>query len=158
VVYNFNEQLKHGDKGEAELDRYFEKFYIISKVSAALQKQGIDRIFIDDFGSNFFVEYKTDYVGDKSGNAFIETVSVSSVTSTRLGWIHTSKAHWIIYYLAKSRIAYVLSPPKLRPLLDEWHQKYPKRCILNQGWHTEGLLVPLSIIQKLAATQLVISG
>jgi hypothetical protein len=101
-VYGFNQQLKQGQISEKMLDDFFSQHgYDIVSMSDNLevQKTGIDSIFtVKKSGNSFPVEYKTDTLTYKTGNIFIETVSISRKGRDIVpGWIHTSKAKFLIY-------------------------------------------------------------
>ncbi len=147
--YNFNRQYLQGEQGATFLDRYFSRWFEIERVDAKVQREGIDRYFTTrDHKRRLAVEYKTDETASRTGNAFIETISVD--TSDKPGWIYTSKADYLFYYLPTRAVIYMLNMDLLRQRLSNWQAHYPVRKIPNTGYHTHGLLVPLSELEKFA--------
>jgi len=148
MTYSFKEQLTAGEKSEQYLDRFFSQWYSITPVGMAEQRQGIDRIFTRADGTTFPIEYKTDWTAGKTGNAFVETVSVD--TANKPGWAYSSKARYLIYYVPGDSLIYVIEFSRLRSHLQRWAKQYQTRAIPNQGYRTKGLLVPLMEFEKIA--------
>jgi hypothetical protein len=147
--YNFGDQLSHGERGEALLDRFFARWFRIEPATHEEQRQGIDRHFHHLTSHNdFTVEYKTDHTAARTGNAFIETVSVD--TAGKAGWAFTSQADRLLYYVPGKGIVYVLKMTAVRARLPFWQQAYEIREVPNNGYHTHGLLVPLEELEKVA--------
>lgn len=148
-LYRFDQQLEQGEQGEAFLDRYFARWFRILPATPDEQREWIDRWFYAlRRPRSFAVEYKTDWTASRTGNAFIETVSVD--TCDRAGWAYTSEADVLLYYLPGSATIYVLTLTALRYRLPFWAQLYPLREIPNDGYHTHGLLVPLTELEQSA--------
>lgn len=141
-MYSFTEQLKKGEDGEKQLDEYFSAYCEIQKATMQEQRQGIDRRFKDKkTGETFTVEYKTDFIAHKTGNAFVETVSVDSVN--KRGWSYNSKADYLLYFVVKDLLVYIISMDTVRCNLSRWASKYRKTYAQNEGYRTYGILVPL---------------
>lgn len=152
TVHEFDNKLKEGEEGEAFLDDYFrERGYDIRPASDAEQRQGIDRWMKRAAPDSkwFPVEYKTDAVASRTGNAFVETVSVD--TSGKRGWAYTSRSDWLIYYVPGDDIIYIIDFVALRLELPRWEHSYITRPAQNNGYRTYGVLVPLHEFEKLAA-------
>lgn len=148
-TYTFTTQLADGAAGEERLDQYFAKWFAIRPATMDEQRAGIDRHFTrrrDDV--QFTVEYKTDHTAGRTGNAFVETISVD--TQGKAGWAITSKAQLLIYYVPTSGAVYVIEFRRLRSALRTWQQRYPQRAIPNNGYETHGYLVPLMEFEKIA--------
>jgi len=149
ATYDFDTQLTAGEAAEHVLDNLFAAKFEISVVDRASQRSGIDRVFTRrDGGHRLTIEYKTDWTASKTGNAFVETVSVD--TASKAGWAYTSRADFLIYYLPDDRLIYVIQFSKLRRRLDRWNRQYRQKAIPNQGYNTVGLLVPLREFEQLA--------
>lgn len=148
MTYHFTDSLHQGEQDEEVLDAYFEHLFQVVAATPAQQRQGIDRVFSRE-GQRILVEYKADQTATRTGNAFVETVSVDTVEDYRLGWAYTSQAEWLIYYLPLSGRAYWIILSDLRIYLPRWERIYPTRAIPNEGYHTLGLLVPLSEFEML---------
>jgi hypothetical protein len=114
--YNFDDQLSRGELGEALLDRFFAQWFRIKPATPEEQRQGIDRHFHHlKSHQEFTVEYKTDSLASRTGNAFIETVSVD--TEQKAGWAFTSQADMLLYYVPGKRVVYVLKMAAIRTRL-----------------------------------------
>jgi hypothetical protein len=155
--YDFNEQLAEGDRGEASLDRHFSRWFRIEPATPEEQRQRVDRHYRHrTSGQNFKVEYKTGSTASRTGNAFIETVSVD--TEQRAGWAFTSQADMLLYYVPGKRVVYVLKMAAIRARLPFWLQKHEVREVPNNGYHTHGLLVPLEELERCAERVLTWDG
>lgn len=141
--YDFHHQLTEGEQGERFLDAFFRaRGHTVSAVSREEQRQGIDRL-IETPAGVMRVEYKTDYLAARTGNAFIETISVDSAGQHgKMGWALTTACDYLIYYLPETSI-YVLPVYALRWALPGWMRTYPAKQAANHGYQTHGILVPL---------------
>lgn len=153
--YDFGQQLKVGAAGEAALDAYFGQWFNITPATDAEQRLGIDRHWASRLDSRLWtVEYKTDHTAKRTHNAFVETVSVEG---KRRGWVYTSQANWVIYYVPGGDydLAYMLDISHIRRrVLREWERIYPVKPVQNtRGYITKGLIVPLHEFEK-HATQI----
>jgi hypothetical protein len=148
-TYDFDTQIEIGRKAESFLDDFFYQEYEITEATPEQQRLGVDRFFTKrDTGETFAVEYKCDYKAGKTGNAFVETVSVD--TRALPGWAYTSQSEWLIYLIPSPLTIYAIRFDSLRAELPKWVQNYPKRSIPNKGYRTHGLLVPLSEFEAIA--------
>lgn len=146
TVYDFKEQKQRGESSEHYLDSYFSRWYDIQPATALEQRQGIDRHFTRD-GSTKTVEYKTDYAAAKTGNAFMELISVDC--RFVVGWAYSSCAEYLMYLVPGNAI-YVIHFSQLRLKLAMWTRQYPLRSVRNEGYQARGILVPLVELGKLA--------
>lgn len=162
MAYNMNWQLARGEDAERRLDRHFANRFHIAPATRAQQRQGIDRHFKprrtvqNSPGAAFTVEYKTDWTAARTGNAFIETVSVDSQGIP--GWVYTSRADWLAYYVPGLHRVYLITFAALRARLPAWRHRHPPAPpIPNGSYNTLGILVPLNefarTCQKIEKTQ-----
>ena len=146
-IFDFDEQLVEGEEAEAFLDSEFSKFAEVKKVGMDLQRKGIDRAF--RMGDKIItVEYKADRRATLTGNAFIETTSVS--TTWAEGWAKKTQADWVIYFLPQEMLAYLIPVKEMKKRMNGangWRNTYPMRRAQNKGYYSEGLLVPLTEIE-----------
>jgi hypothetical protein len=150
TTYKFGVQLRQGEGYEAQLDTFFRnEGFRVSAVNREMQRQGIDRVFFREHdGKLFTVEYKADSLAGKTGNAFIETVSVD--TANKPGWAYSSQATVLVYLVVEPETIYWLELTKLRKQLSRWEVAYPRRTAQNDGYQTYGLLVPLHELERIA--------
>lgn len=149
--HSFAASLEAGEAGEALLDRYFGQWFRIETASQEEQRQGFDRTFTDlRTGKALRVEYKSDYRAHKTGNAFIETVSVD--TAGKPGWGFSSQADILAYLIVEDLLLYWCRMESLRERLPEWARRYRQVKVANRGYHTHGLLVPLRELEAIAET------
>ncbi len=148
--YSFPTQLSRGIQGEQVLDAHFRARWDIISASPDEQRRGIDRWFVSRASSpkRVAVEYKADRTAGRTQNAFIETVSVD--TAGKRGWVYTSAAHILMYYVLGTGQTYVIPLAALRRALPRWTAQYPQRRVPNEGYHTHGLLVPLAELAGVA--------
>lgn len=150
TTYDFTTQLADGESGEDYLDRKFSRWYTIRPATRLEQRQGIDRWYTRiRNGETFAVEYKTDRTAGRTGNAFIETVSVD--TANKPGWAYTSQARYLIYRIPDPEAIYIIPMAEIRYRVDKWRATYPERTIPNDTYNTIGTLVPLDEIERIAA-------
>lgn len=85
-VYGFHHQLNAGKRGERFIDSYFADAYKIYQPDLSFEKiAGIDRIWTDKRDKRVLgVEYKTDETAIKTGNVFLETISVASENQDKI--------------------------------------------------------------------------
>lgn len=147
MTYNMSQQLARGEAAERRLDKHFASRFHITPATRAQQRRGIDRIFQQrKTGARHAIEYKTDWTAARTGNAFVETVSVDA--QNKPGWAYASRADWLIYYVPgqvryKGTI-YMISFAALRAQLPRWTARYREAPpIPNRGYNTLGILVPL---------------
>lgn len=149
ATYNFDTQLADGITGETYLDQHFAPWYTIRPATKAEQRQGIDRWYTRKAnGEQFAVEYKTDHTAGRTGNAFIETLSVD--VAGKPGWAYTSQARYLIYRVPDPETIYIIPMAQIRYRVDAWRRQYQERRINNGAYHTVGVLVPLDEIEKIA--------
>lgn len=150
--HNFAQSHDRGKAAEHFIYEVFQAAFNVIPASPDLQSAGIDFTFIDRAtNQQHFVELKTDWTAHKTGNAFIEMVSVD--TEGKLGWTYTSTANWLLYFIPDDRRIYRISLEVLRSELPAW-QIFPTRTIPNKGrrgsYNTIGLLVPLGELYRIA--------
>ncbi len=145
------EQLSKGEEAELLLDNHFSDRFLIQPATREQQRQGIDRIFtLRTTHKSYPIEYKTDWTAGRTGNAFIETVSVD--TMNILGWVYTSQAEWLLYYVPAREVIYILRFSALRERIEHWIEEYgPEKAIPNDGYFTRGIVVPLEKVQECAS-------
>lgn len=146
-VYDFDTQYKFGKDGELFLDKYFNKWFDISPVDRVDEKRGIDRKYIHkSSGTKFTVEYKTDKTASKTGNVFIETISIDS--QDKPGWVINSQAQLLVY-LIPSKIVLIADMMKVKyKFMHEWINYYDLKIIKNDGYNTIGMPVPIEEFEK----------
>lgn len=147
VAYDFNEQKKSGAYGESYLDDFFSRWYAITPASPMQQRQGIDRHFTRRGGESMTIEYKTDWSAARTGNAFIELISVDC--RYVVGWAYSSCADYLLYLVPAAAI-YVIKFAQLRLQLPFWTRRYELRTVQNEGYQARGILVPLADLAELA--------
>jgi len=160
--YHFATQLSRGRRYEEQLDAFFaQRLPVeIQPATDAEQRQGIDRWFMARTSAGDgrprgrdAVEYKADTVAGRTGNAFIETVSVDRGPDSppKPGWAMTSQARYLVYLVAGQEEAIYLIPfRRLRLCLPRWGREYPTGAAPNEGYTTKGLLVPLHELERIA--------
>lgn len=150
-MYSFSRKFKEGQKHERFLDRHYKDRFRIRPASREEERIGIDRHFTDRRnGRTYTIQYKADSTAASTGNAFVETVSVSTGTTGKPGWAYSCQADFIVYYVVGKGPAYVIRPEEIRKRLSAWKRQYEAREVPNNGYHTVGLLVPLDEFERIA--------
>lgn len=151
MTYQFATQLAQGQSYEQLLDQRFDELYIIQPATPQQQRQGIDRVYRPRKAPHevLYVEYKADKTAARTGNAFVETVSVD--TFDKPGWAMSSQADWLFYLVPGTCEAlYIIRMADLRLQLPRWRRTCQERRIPNEGYFTVGLLVPLAEFEEIA--------
>lgn len=149
--YQMGQQLEKGEGAEARLDRHFSGRFHIEHATREEQRLGIDRYFTHRTSRKVYpVEYKTDWTAGRTGNAFVETISVD--TENIPGWAYTSQAEWLVYFIPTRLKIYLISFADLRAQLPHWLTTCrPAPPIPNRGYHTHGILVPFDQFALIAS-------
>lgn len=148
--YEFAQQKKIGTEGEARLDRFFRRRYQVTPASDVEQSFGIDRWFwYSPDELPFSVEYKTDKVGRKTSNGFLELCH--SDRGDRSGWAYTSRADILVYYVTGpgAEMAYWIGFGVLRTHIPHWMLNAHCR-LAHTSCTTTGLVVPLAFLERIA--------
>lgn len=151
ATYGFAEQLAVGEAWEAHLDAFFGGQFPVEIRPASMEEQrkGIDRLFVSKrTGAIDTVEYKADRLAGKTGNAFIETVSVDA--TGKPGWAVASQARYLVYLVTDPETIYFIAMRRVLAALPRWRAAYPEARAQNEGYQTVGLLVPLAELEKIA--------
>ena len=152
-TYNFQHQLKIGEEGENYLDAELIRHFKIERANDCQQKDmGIDRILISKNGNRFAAEYKTDLKAFSTGNYFIETHS--SVGYNTAGWAYKSLAQLIAFYIPQLGRAWLCNMVDIKKRLHVWEIDCNTGKAQNEGYTTQGLLVPREKIESLAILNL----
>jgi hypothetical protein len=155
MTYQFAPKLAEGQTYEQQLDARFADRYIIQPATPQQQRQGIDRVYRPRNNPHqvLYIEYKADRTAVRTGNAFVEIVSVD--TANKPGWAITSQADWLFYLVpGEAEALYIIRMADLRRSLPAWRTAYQTRRVPNDGYHTVGLLVPLDEFERIAYTVL----
>jgi len=146
-TFTFSEQLEKGEIYETTLDEFYSQWFQIKHVSLAAQKMGIDRVFTSIVdGTKYTVEYKGDERASRSGNAFVETMSVD--TSGKKGWAYTSCAQVLVYFIVKEKYVIRFDMNTIKLYVKEWTKKYCSGKADNLNYNTYGVCVPLTEFKK----------
>ena len=144
-------QFKTGKQVEAYLDQFFRARGFLIEPTTPNQERALclgDRRFTKGENS-FFVEYKSGIQTGYTGNIFLETVSVDSVSKP--GWVYTCLADFIYYAALLNGKILVFRPEKLRQEIDDLKLKFREKKTSkgqNQGYDTHGLIVPLAYAER----------
>ena len=154
-MYDFKTQLAIGKEVEAALDTYFNKWYVVTPVTLDTEiNNGIDRIFTSRQTSQTkTVEYKADFKAYQTGNVYVE-LSVDSDSGYRKnGWALHSVADMMIYAVINGNkiiTLYIFEPLVVRNNIDKWKGQYRNVTCQNKGYHSKGILVPISEVAKVS--------
>lgn len=146
-MYLFADKLHEGEEYERVLDEFFSSIFDVKHVSMNAQKSGIDRVFTNRTTNiSYSIEYKADSTAARTGNMFLETISVD--TTNKPGWACTSCAQLLVYYIPPLDKAYLVSMLTIKTLVPTWAETYSKKPIPNDGYNTIGVLVPLTEFEQ----------
>src|SRR3990172_11157998 len=146
-------QFKQGKSVEAYLDILFRSLGFQIRPTTRDEERALylgDRLFTQG-SRQFFVEYKSGIQTQRTGNIFIETISVDDPHHYKPGWAFTCKADYIIYATIFNGCLLVFRPDDLRNVMDTLKAKFkevPTSNHQNYGYNTHGLLIPLEWAKK----------
>jgi hypothetical protein len=126
------------------LDRWLREAYDLREATMDEQWQGIDRVAVTPEGP-VGIDYKCDERAARTGNLFFELVS-NDVTG-REGWVFSSRADWLAYFIVPDEVWMFLFR-RVRSRLPAWWMRYPLRAALNDGYRTQGVCVPRSMARR----------
>lgn len=113
------------------------------------QSLGIDAIYENKkTGDTFTVEVKTDEVAGRTGNVFMEVVSVDH--PIRAGWLWTCRADKLLDWLPVQRQLLIFEPHQLQTNIRDWTTNYGIKPVQNDGYQTYGCPVPLGVASLIA--------
>lgn len=158
MSYDFAEQLEAGKAGETKLNGLWKNVRIVDvSDDSAWRKLGIDRVLKLPDGRKVPVEYKTDFIAHRTGNLIFETVSVD--TTGAPGWGLSSKAEYLVYLLAETKVVYLIWLPELRRWVLARIKRFREVVADNGSYRTLSLLVPLCELERLPfVKKLAVSG
>lgn len=135
----FSESIRYGEFGEHAIWNLLNKMkrtrsVIDVRLDKGFQDKDVD-FLVEDIDRQFtFIEVKTDYKAQDTGNLVYEIS-----TSGNIGCFEKTQATYIIYYLPKTQTAYFLNVSKLRNYVKTVN---PKR--VPMGDKSEGYLLPIN--------------
>jgi hypothetical protein len=154
VVHGFDERLADGQQGEEFVRQWLGRWGTVAMVTdMPTQRRGIDMYLLPHNGSEAItIEVKTDIRAKETGRAYIETASVVTPDGVqKMGWLYTSEADRLVYYIPGQEILVLhLGSIKLELVDNQW-QKYMFATAENEGYRSQGLLMPLHLLREIAA-------
>ena len=121
-------------------------------------RDGVDRwIQIPERREILRVDYKNDTRASKTGNVFVETVSVRftdrSGRAEKPGWIYKERMDAVLYNIEETDIVLLIPRATLEREIVEWTKTYGTREIKNKGYVTIGVPVPMKIVSALESVE-----
>lgn len=152
AVHRFADCLARGQAAEQAMDRHFGRWFQVAPVPRQDERRGIDRRWSClQTGAVYTVEYKADWRAGETGRAFLETWSV--VEKQKPGWVVTSEAMLLAYYLPTAERVLVLDLATLKRHLPEVLERWPEREASSGEWTTRGVAVPVDYLAAMARHQ-----
>lgn len=107
-----------------------------------------DRHFKRD-RQHLLIEYKSGLQTAKTGNVFLETISVDSKNVP--GWVYTCAADYLFYGALLNKKILIFVPDKLRATIETLKTQF--RTVKtgkhqNKGYDTHGVIVPLAYAEQ----------
>jgi len=141
TVYTFPEQLEKGEAYEVILDTFFSSQYDIEEATFREQGLGIDRFFTSKKrGIRASIEYKTDFIAQRTGNVFIE---VEDGDGRALGWASSSIAQILIYFIPEMNVIFMADMLKIKLNIDLLCVRYGVKIVENETYRVLGAPVPI---------------
>lgn len=144
-------QWKNGSEVADFLDRFFQargwQIGPTSREEERIRYLG-DRHYRQG-DQHYYVEYKSGLQTAHTGNVFLETISVDR--AGKAGWVYTCQADYIFYAALLNHTILVFEPPTLRARIELLKGIFPQtrtRHQQNKGYHTHGVMVPLTYAEQ----------
>lgn len=137
-THQFDHSKVDGDWGERVFRWWLTQEhpeYKLGAVTLSVDKLGIDAV------ASFSCQVKTDFRAHQTGNAFIETVSVSSTGAP--GWALKCDAAYLFYICPGLGVIWTLKPTVIAARVPQWEARYQTKEARNDGYVTRGVVVPL---------------
>ncbi|HMN10867.1 MAG TPA: hypothetical protein PKD55_00930 [Bellilinea sp.] len=152
TLYNFKDELRHGQDGEARLDKFFEGLgFAIQPANRDEERQGIDRWFTNGEGDRRSVQYKTDFMSQDTGNLAAEIISVDRPLAA--GWAFTTTAAWIAYYRYVVGDILWIPTAAMQARLADWIVTYKCKPTQNKRYRTINVYPPVAEWEAIAVAK-----
>ena len=152
TVYYFEAQLEKGEEYEGILDTFFSSQYDIEEATFEQQHLGIDRLFTSKKrGVRASVEYKTDFIAQKTGNVFIEAMDGDSEPR---GWASSSTAQILVYFIPEMNVIFMADMLKIKLDIDFLCVKYGIRTVKNPTYNILGAPIPIDKFREYVISEI----
>lgn len=140
---NFNDSLVEGNIGEFVVWNFFTKLQGIRQVvdvraDKRFQEYDVDFLMEQNDRQYVWVEVKTDFYSDSTGNIVYETETLG-----KKGCFAKTKADYVAYYVAHSGCIYVINVSAIRKYIESHNPKEYTLCNKNKGY-----LLPIEELGK----------
>jgi len=147
-VYYLEAQLEKGEEYEGVLDTFFSSQYDIEEATFEQQHFGIDRLFTSKKrGIRASVEYKTDFIAQRTGNVFIE---VENNEADYTGWASSSTAQILVYFIPEMNVIFMADMLKIKLDIDFLCVNYGIRTVKNETYNMLGTPIPIDKFREYA--------
>ena len=159
-MFNFEEQLAIGKKGEQLVKSYYESQgadgkskFIVRDAREEEQKKGADFFIINNELGSRYIEVKTDTRAEDTGNVALEVQIVYGDTKT-IGCALKTFPDFLFYWIYPTNQLLYWNPEELVPYIIDWliDDKYRIVDAENKNFFSRSLIVP---IEDLLATNVV---
>lgn len=135
------------------LDSWFRaQGYIVESPNEAHSAYNVRRLTSPKTDERLVVAYKTDRRIADTSSIFLETYSVLNETTSKPGWAKDRKMDAFVVYSPQSAYFWFLRSSTVRENLADWCTRLESRTVRNEGYNTEGLIVPESELRAAGAT------
>ena len=159
-MFDFEEQLAIGKKGEQLVKSYYESQgtdgkskFIVRDAREEEQKKGADFFIINNELGSRYIEVKTDTRAEDTGNVALEVQIVYGDTKT-IGCALKTFPDFLFYWIYPTNQLLYWNPEELVPYIIDWliDDKYRIVDAENKNFFSRSLIVP---IEDLLATNVV---
>ena len=159
-MFDFEEQLAIGKKGEQLVRSYYESQgadgkskFIVRDAREEEQKKGADFFIINNELGSRYIEVKTDTRAEDTGNVALEVQIVYGDTKT-IGCALKTFPDFLFYWIYPTNQLLYWNPEELVPYIIDWliDDKYRIVDAENKNFFSRSLIVP---IEDLLATNIV---
>lgn len=158
-IYSFEEQLAKGKEWEKKLSISIQKTMgegykvVYLPDHAEFYPEGFDMaVYCKTTETTMLLEVKTDFQAHKTGNAFLETISVCrGGKMEKAGWMETSKADAVVYIIPELKRGVFIKMDDLRDILKDAPIPYPFKECRNNTYSSYGFLVPIKKLMEVGS-------
>ena len=160
-MFDFNEQLAIGEKGEKLVKLFYEQQsddgktkFVVRKTRLEEQLKGADLFILNNELGMKYVEVKTDTQAHETGNVALEIQIVQDDGTMKAGCQFKTFTDYMFYWVYPTNQLLYWRPEELIPYIINWIMEGTYRIVdaQNKNFFSRNLLVPM---EDLMSTQIV---
>ena len=161
-MFDFEEQLAIGKKGELLVKNYYESQktdegkikFIVRDAREEEQKKGADFFIINNELGSRYIEVKTDTRAEDTGNVALEIQIVYGDAKYGIGCAMKTFPDYLFYWIYPTNEVLYWNPQKINPFIIDWLQDNPRIVETeNKNFFSRSLLVSVDAMKSTGVVQ-----